>query len=63
MDVWLDAADLPRAARIKRYEKEINQQTYHQARNEQARKSHTKTRRKKLASLGIDVDHIKSIHR
>lgn len=60
MDVWLDAADLPSSSRRQRYQKEIDQQTYHQHRNEQSRQSHTETRRAKLRSLGIDVDHIKS---
>ena len=60
MDVWLDAANLPRAARLDRYQKEINQQTYHQQRNAQARKSHTKTRRHELQALGIRIDRIKS---
>jgi SRSO17 transposase len=32
--------------------------TYYQKRNAQARKSHTKTRNKKLAAMGIDMDSI-----
>lgn len=60
MDVWLDAADLPRAARQARYQKEIDQQLYYQTRSESARNSHTHTRRRELAALGIDADRIKS---
>jgi hypothetical protein len=60
MNVWLDAADLPPAARSQRYEEECQKQQYHQRRNKQARVSHTKTRRARLQSLGIDVTHIKS---
>ena len=60
MNVWLDAADLPAAARRKRYEAERQKQQYHQGRNRQARKSHTKTRRQRLSDIGIDIDKIKS---
>jgi len=58
MNVWLDAADLPRAARKRRYEKTLNKIRYYQRRNEQARKSHTKTRHKRLEALGIDVNKL-----
>ena len=58
MNVWLDAADLPRAARKRRYEKVLNKIRYYQRRNEQARKSHTKTRHQRLEALGIDVDEL-----
>lgn len=60
MDVWLDVADLPPSARRKRFEKERDKQQYYQSRNRQARESHTKTRIKRLAALGIDVTRIKS---
>lgn len=60
MDVWLDAADLPPAARRRRYQRELNKQRTYQRRNKQARKSHTKTRIKRLQTLGIDIDQIKS---
>lgn len=60
MNVWLDAADLPAAARRERYEAERKKQQYHQRRNQQARKSHTKTRRRRLSDIGIDIDKIKS---
>jgi hypothetical protein len=60
IDVWLDAADLPLATRRERFGAELKKQQYYQARNRQARLSHTKTRRRKLTDLGIDVDTIKS---
>lgn len=60
MDTWLDAADLPPAARRKRYEEELQKQQYYQRRSKQSRKSHTKTRIARLQSLGIDIHHIKS---
>ncbi len=60
MNVWLDAADLPLAARRQRFEQELAKQQYYQLRNRQARTSHTKTRVARLAALGIDVTKIKS---
>jgi SRSO17 transposase len=60
MNVWLDTADLPPAARRKRIEDELDKQRYYQQRNRQARRSHTKTRIKELEALGINVDKIKS---
>lgn len=60
MDVWLDAADLPPAARRRRYEAELQKQHYYQRRSKQARQSHTKTQIARLQSLDIDIHHIKS---
>jgi SRSO17 transposase len=60
MNTWLSAADLSRAKRKERYEEELQKQRYYQRRNQQARKSHWKTRIRKLCALGIDVDRIKS---
>lgn len=60
VNAWLECVDLCRSCRQKRYEKELEDQQYDQARNEQARVSHTKTRVEQLAALGIDVDRIKS---
>jgi len=60
MNVWLDAADLPRTARLQRFEQELGKQQYYQRRNQQARSSHTKTRIQHLARLSIDVAKIKS---
>jgi SRSO17 transposase len=59
-NTWLSAADLKPAARRERYKKELNHQRYHQRRNRQSRKSHTKTRITRLNTLGIDVHKIKS---
>jgi SRSO17 transposase len=58
MAVWLNAADLPPAARRRRYEKELEKMRYYQRRNAQASRSHTKTTRKRLAALGIRVDEL-----
>lgn len=58
MNGWLDAADLSRAARKRRYEKALNKMRYYQRRNEQARKSHTKTRHQQLEALRIDVSEL-----
>jgi SRSO17 transposase len=60
VNVWLEAADLPAAARRKRFQAELEKQRYHQQRNQQARTSHAKTRTSRLQALGIDVDQIKS---
>jgi SRSO17 transposase len=60
VNVWLNTADLPSSSRRQRYQEELEKQRYYQQRNKQARKSHTKTRIKRLSSLGIEVDKIKS---
>ncbi|MCP5093260.1 MAG: hypothetical protein GY949_20310, partial [Gammaproteobacteria bacterium] len=60
MNVWLDAADLPPAARRQRYEEERQKQQYYQRRNKQARVSHTKTRLARLQRPRIDITHTKS---
>lgn len=61
MDVYLDAVDLPRRARNRRYEEELGRQRYYQARNAQASRSHTKTRRLWFERKGIDVDRIRTL--
>jgi hypothetical protein len=58
--LWLQVADLPAAARKKRYERELAKTNYYQRRNEQARKSHTKTRLAQLHALGLDVEQLES---
>ena len=58
--MWWDAAALPPAVRRERFETEQEKQRYYQQRSKQARTSHTKTRRRQLSDMGIDVDKIKS---
>jgi SRSO17 transposase len=60
MNVWLSAADTTPAVQKECYEDELKKQRYHQRRNNQSRKSHTKTKIKRLNALGIDVSKIKS---
>lgn len=59
MNAWLEAA-AGRLTQAERLERELAKQQYYQRRNAQARRSHTKTRKARLKSLGIDVDGIKS---
>jgi hypothetical protein len=59
MNVWLEAAAAQRT-KAERFERELAKQQYDQARNAQARRSHTKTRENRLKALGIDVERIKS---
>jgi hypothetical protein len=51
---------LPPSARAKIYQKAADKIAYHLRRNQQARKSHTKTTRKRLHALKIDVDKLPS---
>jgi len=60
MTVWLNVADLSPAARKRGYEKELKKMRYHQRRNEQASKSHTKTKLERLSELGIEVEELVS---
>lgn len=62
INVYLGSCHLPRSHRRRCREKELSCQHYYQSRNAQARRSHTKTRRRKLAELGIDSDSIKSVN-
>jgi SRSO17 transposase len=59
MNAWLEAA-VGRLTRVERFQRELAKQQYYQRRNAQARRSHTKTRKARLQSLGIDADRIKS---
>jgi SRSO17 transposase len=59
MDAWLEAA-MGQLTRTEHLERELAKQRYYQRRNAQARRSHTKTRKAKLKSIGIDVEGIKS---
>ena len=56
--VHLEAASLTPTARRERYQQELDKIDYHQRRNRQACKSHTKTRINRLLQLGIDVDQL-----
>jgi SRSO17 transposase len=60
MNAYLSAADLKPTARQERHEKNEKKQRYHQRRNGQAGKSHTKTKIARFTEMGIDVNHIKS---
>lgn len=60
MNVWLEVADLPPSHQRNRFEQELEKQQYYQRRNQQARRSHTKTRIQRLATLGIHIHRIKS---
>jgi SRSO17 transposase len=59
MNTWLEAA-AARLTKAERFQQELAIQSYYQRRNAQARRSHTKTRKARLQSLGIDVERIKS---
>ena len=59
INTWLQAT-APRLTKTECLEKELAKQRYHQKRNAQAQRSHTKTRKARLKALGIDADRIKS---
>jgi len=58
VNAWLQAAERP--TKTEQLQQELAKQQYYQRRNAQARKSHTKTQKAHLESLGIHVDRIKS---
>lgn len=60
INIYLTFHHLVREERDRQFQKAISDQRYYQLRNAQARKSHTKTRRKLYEKIGIDVDQIKS---
>lgn len=60
-NVFIASIGLPPRCRERRYQEEADRQTYHARRNAQAANSHRKTRRKRLAELGIDPEKIKSV--
>ena len=60
VNAYLAHYHLPPDLRDEAFEKELNHPRYHQERNAQAKKSHTKTRVQFYHDLGIDVDTIKS---
>ena len=59
VNAWLEAA-AERLTTAERLQRELDQQKYYQHRNAQARRSHTKTKKARLKSLGIDADRVKS---
>ena len=59
MNAWLEAA-AGQLTRAEQLERELTKQQYYQRRNAQARRSHTKTRKTRLKSLGIDAERIRS---
>lgn len=60
-NVVLQSVHLPPRVRSRLHREESVRQTYHVGRNARASKSHQKTRRKRLAELGINPDKIKSV--
>lgn len=59
MNAWLEATQARRSTEM-RLQRELITQQYYRRRNAQAQRSHTKTRKAQLRSLGIDADRIKS---
>ena len=59
-NAYLAHYHLPPDLRDEAFEQELNHRRYHQERNAQAKKSHTKTRVQFYHDLGIYVDTIKS---
>jgi SRSO17 transposase len=59
INTWLQAVATP-LTKTERLEKELAKQQYYQKRNAAAQRSHTKTRKARLQTLGIDADRIKS---
>lgn len=60
LNVYLQHDRLPPQLRDEAFEKELEEQKYHQRRNAQAIKSHTQTRISFYADVGIDVHRIKT---
>lgn len=60
LNVYVAYHHLPAPLRDEAFEKELTHQRHYQARNAQAKKSHTKTRIKLYLDLGVDVEKIKS---
>jgi SRSO17 transposase len=60
-NVFVASIGLPPRCRAQRYQEEVDRQAYHARRNAQASKSHRKTRRQRLAELGIDPHKLKSV--
>jgi len=59
VNAWMAVA-AERLTKTERLERELAKQRYYQRRNAQARRSHTKTRKARLKTIGINVDSIKT---
>ena len=57
---WFEAHSLPRGARWKRYHKVAQTIAYYQKHNKEARRSHTKTTRRRLHEMGIRLSDLPS---
>ena len=56
----VEALGMPPSARATIYKRTADTITYHLRRNREARKSHTKTRRRRFAALGTNVEKLPS---
>lgn len=61
-NVFVGSAGLPPRSREQLYQKEAARQTYYARRNAQASHSHRKTRKNRLAEIGINPDKLKSLY-
>jgi SRSO17 transposase len=59
INTWFEVTEL-RMSKTERWQKELARQSYHQKRNAQSQRSHSKTRKARLKAHGIDVERIKS---
>ncbi len=57
---WCEALSQPPRARQKQYQQAAQRIAYYQHRNQQARKSHTKTTRRRLRRLGVKLSQLPS---
>ena len=57
---WIHAQRLAPGARKAVYQQAAERISYYQHRNQQARRSHTKTTLKRFRAIGIDVDQLPS---
>jgi hypothetical protein len=57
---WFEAHCLPRSARLRRYQQAAERIAYHQLRNMEARRSHTKTTLRRLHRMNIWLSHLPS---
>lgn len=57
---WCEAQSLPPRARHLKYQAVAERIAYYQSRNQQARKSHTKTTKRRLRKLGVKLGRLPS---